>query len=264
MHDSDVIGKVRRHGEVVRDQEVSEAEPGLQVEQEICDLRLGRAVECRKRFVEKQESRLECKGTGDSEALFLAAAELVGGLVQGTARDSDEVEELQNFFLACGGGEKVLQDQGFGDQVAGGPARVERARGILEDELDLGTDLAELFFGEAGKFLFIENNGATGRAFEAGDAESERAFAGAGGTEQRERRLLRDGQRDVLERRECGFGRERFADGVPLGEFFDAEDGRRVGHGVSQCASENLKQAVAWGWAMAKSSGSPAVQTGIL
>ena len=130
-----------------------------------------------------------------------------------------------------------MDGERFGDEVASGPAGIERTGGILEDELNLRANLAELFFGERGKFLFVEEDGTGSGRFEAGDAESQGAFAGAGLAYEGERGLGWNLEGDVLQGDEFGrvasefAGEENGPEAVPLlervvlGEVGDAEQG---------------------------------------
>ena len=77
IHDEHVVADVLDHGEIVRDEEVGEAELLLEVLEEIDDLRLHADVERADRFVADDESRLHGERAGDADALALAAAEFV-------------------------------------------------------------------------------------------------------------------------------------------------------------------------------------------
>jgi hypothetical protein len=265
MHHGDLVGEMSGHGEIVSDKKVGEAELGLQVEKEIGDVGLHGAVEGRERLVEEKELGFESERASDGEALFLAAAELMSGFVARVARDGDEIEKLEDFLFTPGGSEPLLDVQRLSDEVERGPAGIQRAGGILEDELDLRPDLAELLFGERGEFLLIEKDGAGSGALEAGEAEGERAFAGTGGADERESGFVRDFQGDLLQSVERSGVAEGCTDGVALGEIFDAEDWMTGGgHGGSQRAPENMKQQAECDWPMEMSSGSAAAQIGIL
>ena len=65
------------HREIVRDEQVGQAEPLLQVLQQVDDLRLDRHVERRDRLVADDELGLDGQRAGDADALALAAGELV-------------------------------------------------------------------------------------------------------------------------------------------------------------------------------------------
>ena len=77
IHDGDAVADVLDHGEIVRDEEVGEAEPRLEVDQQVEDLRLDRDVERRDRLVGDDQLRLERERARDADALALAAGELV-------------------------------------------------------------------------------------------------------------------------------------------------------------------------------------------
>ena len=63
--------------QVVRDEEVGELQPLLQIQQQVHDLRLHRDVERRDRLVGDDERRLQRERARQADALALAAAELV-------------------------------------------------------------------------------------------------------------------------------------------------------------------------------------------
>ena len=73
----DFVGQRPHDLEVVADEQVGELVSGLQVAQQVDDLRLHAHVERRGRLVEHDEARLEHQGAGDGDALALAAREFV-------------------------------------------------------------------------------------------------------------------------------------------------------------------------------------------
>ena len=77
IHHRDAVGDVLHHREIVRDEDVGEAEPVLQIAQQIDDLRPDRDVERRDRLVADDELRLDRERAGDGDALALAAGEFV-------------------------------------------------------------------------------------------------------------------------------------------------------------------------------------------
>ena len=74
----DGVGHVLHHGEVVGDHDVGELVAPLELLQQVEDLRLDRDVEGRDRLVGDDQAGLEGEGPGQSDALALAAGELVG------------------------------------------------------------------------------------------------------------------------------------------------------------------------------------------
>ncbi len=77
VHDRDPVGDVPDHRQVVRDEQVGQAELLLQVLQQVDDAGLDRHVQRRHRLVEDQHLRPQRERAGDADALPLAAGELV-------------------------------------------------------------------------------------------------------------------------------------------------------------------------------------------
>src|SRR5262245_17768578 len=77
IHHRDAVGAVAHHREVVRDEQVRELKPFLQVLEQVDDLALDRDVERRHRLVADDEARLERERARDADALALPARKLV-------------------------------------------------------------------------------------------------------------------------------------------------------------------------------------------
>ena len=77
IHDGDPVGRFGDDAEVVRDQQQRELEPGLQIPQEIQNLRLERRVEHRGRLVGDEQRRPAGERDGDHDPLAQAAGQLV-------------------------------------------------------------------------------------------------------------------------------------------------------------------------------------------
>ena len=73
IHHGDAVADVLHHRKVVRDEEVGELEPILELLEEVDDLRLDRDVEGRDRLVAHDELRLDRERAGDPDPLTLAA-----------------------------------------------------------------------------------------------------------------------------------------------------------------------------------------------
>ena len=80
--------------EVVRDEEVGQAELVLKVLEQVDDLRLHRDVERGHRLVGDDQLRLQRKGAGDTDALALTAGELVRVAVVVLGLQADAVEQI--------------------------------------------------------------------------------------------------------------------------------------------------------------------------
>ena len=86
------IADVLHHGEIVRDEKISQSEFLLQILQQIDDLRLHRNIERTDRLVADDELRIHRERPGNPHPLALAAAELMRIAVEMIFREPDLVE----------------------------------------------------------------------------------------------------------------------------------------------------------------------------
>ena len=75
IHHRDPLADVLDDAQVVRDEEVGQAEPFLELEQEVEYLRLDRHIERGNRLVRNDQARIQRKCAGDADPLPLAARE---------------------------------------------------------------------------------------------------------------------------------------------------------------------------------------------
>ena len=94
VHHGDAVGDVAHHRQVVRDDDVGQAELVLQVLEQVDDLGLDRHVEGGDRLVGDDELGLEGERAGDADALALAAGELVRVAVVVLGVEPDELEQV--------------------------------------------------------------------------------------------------------------------------------------------------------------------------
>ena len=73
IHHRDPARDVAHDAEIVRDEQIGQPELGLEVLQEVENLRLDRNIQRRDRFVADDEARVERQRPGDAHALSLAA-----------------------------------------------------------------------------------------------------------------------------------------------------------------------------------------------
>ena len=93
------------HREIVRDEDVGEAEAPLQVAQQVEHLRLDRDVERRDRLVADDQLRLDRERAGDRDALALAAGELVRIALREARLEPDQLQQLGDALARrCAGG----------------------------------------------------------------------------------------------------------------------------------------------------------------
>src|SRR5688572_27384547 len=93
VHHRDAGRDVAYNGEVVRDEQVREAQLLLKLLEQVDDLRLDRNVERGYRLVAHDELGVECERASNSDPLPLAARELVRVAVGGIGGEADELEE---------------------------------------------------------------------------------------------------------------------------------------------------------------------------
>ena len=77
IHDRDPMGEVAHQAKIMGDEEDGQAEPLLQLEQQVDDLRLHGDIEGRDELVGDQAFRLDGERAGDADALALAAGEFM-------------------------------------------------------------------------------------------------------------------------------------------------------------------------------------------
>ena len=94
VHHRDAVGDVAHDGQVVRDEDVGQAEVALQRLEQVDDLRADRDVERRDRLVEDDQLRVERERARDADALPLAAGELVREAVRVLGREADGAQQL--------------------------------------------------------------------------------------------------------------------------------------------------------------------------
>ena len=127
---------MRDHGEVVRDEQIGQAELAPQPRQQIDDLRLHRNVQRGHRLVAHHEVRLQHQRAGDADALALAAGELVRIAAQVRGAEADPFQRRDN------AGARVRRAAAARAAAAAGRRSAptlrrgfERGVGVLENDL---------------------------------------------------------------------------------------------------------------------------------
>ena len=152
-HHRDIIADLRRHPQIMRDEQDGDAQPLLQFAEQRQHLRLHRDVERGDRLVRHQHIRLHGERARNRDALTLAAGEFdaESGLIAvgGQADQSISSRRL---------GERGLMRRAeihrpLGDALADGHARIERAVGVLEHHLDALAVRAQRCARQAGNLL---------------------------------------------------------------------------------------------------------------
>ena len=143
VHHDDAIGHVLDDREIVTDEQQREAVASLHVLQDVEDLGLHRHVECGHRLVADQHLRIESERTSDTDALELTTRELVRAAFAELRVDPDRDHQFLDAFLRPGALRVAPHRDALADDVADLTTRVERRDRVLEDHLQIGTDLAE-------------------------------------------------------------------------------------------------------------------------
>src|SRR5215475_1510834 len=93
IHHGNPMGDVLNDREIVADEQQSQTQISLQLLQQVDNLRLDRDIERGNGLVAHDQVRLSSERTGNRDTLALAAGELMGPAVCGTARQTDLVKE---------------------------------------------------------------------------------------------------------------------------------------------------------------------------
>ena len=144
LHDGDPVAEVtdERHG--VGDEEIGEAVTGLEVAEEVDDLRADGDVEGANGFVENEELGAEREGAGDVDALALAAGELVWIAAEGGGVEADLAQELVEAGFDALGGTFVVDGEGLAEGLADSHAGVKGGVGVLKDDGETAAQAAHL------------------------------------------------------------------------------------------------------------------------
>ena len=199
IHHGDAVTDVLDDGDVVRDEQIGEAELLLQIAQEVDDLRLHRDVERRHRLVADDEARIERQGAGDADPLALTAGEFVRVAVQRLGPQADLVgERLDPLVERAAMGDPVIP-QRLGDDVADPEARVQGGIGILEDDLQFAAIGPHLAARQLVDALAIDADFAGGRLDQLQNGLAGGRFATAALADQPQRLSRRDVERDAVD-----------------------------------------------------------------
>ena len=135
IHHGHAVAHVLHHAEVVRHEQVGQAEPVLQFQQQVDDLRLHRDIERRDRLIRHDQLRIERERPRDADTLPLAAAERVREAAERRTRQLHQVEQFQHPFTPFRRIADPVDQERLGNDVAHRHARIERGVRVLEDHL---------------------------------------------------------------------------------------------------------------------------------
>ena len=139
IHDHDLVGDMLDDRQIMADKEIGQIEAFLQVDEEVEDLGLDRDIEGRDRFIEHQDLRIEHQGPGHGDALALPAGKHMGIAVVVLGPQTDQGQHILGRLAALIFGLLRVDEQGFFQGQADFLARIERAVGVLKDDLHPGA-----------------------------------------------------------------------------------------------------------------------------
>src|SRR5208282_1677070 len=239
IHDRDAMGDVLHHGEVVGDEDEAEPETGLQVLEQVDDLGAHRDVERRDGLVADEELRLDRKCPRDADALALAAGELVRIAPRVAGEQADETEELGDPLLARLAAAQVVDGERLGQHLGNRHARVERAIGVLEDDLHLAPQGPHLLPREAEDVAAPEADGAGIGIDEAQHQPARGRFAAAALADECQRLSGREAEINTVDGldRAARAAEEAGSEPEVLDQALDLEERGRTHPAASGCAT---------------------------
>src|SRR6202165_2009895 len=184
-HDIDDLSVVGRHHD--------RGAAGIDLQQQLDDLPRGGGVEVSRGLIGEKDPRVMNEGSGDRDALLLAARKLIWVLVL-LPFQAHDAEHFLDLGLEVAQG-ALGHAQREGHVLEHG--QVGQQFEILEDHADLPTQVREMAPLEAAQILPLDMDGAGGRLLLADQEADEGRFAGAAGTNEKDEVLLGNFQRDV-------------------------------------------------------------------
>src|SRR5829696_649219 len=199
VHHRDAVAHVPHHGEIVADEQVSEAVLVLQIDEEVEHLRLHRDIERRDGLVGDDDVGIDRERLGDAEALTLPARELMRVFAHRLRAQADASEQLRDTLVLLPTAREPEVLQRFADDRAGREAWVERGIGILEHELDLAPVPPHRPRIEVRHVGAAEQDAAAGRLEQLHHHLAEGGFAAAGFADNAERLAAPDVEADAVD-----------------------------------------------------------------
>ena len=205
-HHGDLVGDVVDDGEIVRNEEVREPELGLQVLQQVQDLRLDRDVERGYGLVAEHEIGLERERAGDADALALPARKAVRIPVEEARVQPDQAHQLLRHFGPVVGVADLVDDQRLAQDVEHRHPRAQRSERILEDVLHAAPEAHQGLGAGAHdvdhRAAVVEQHLAAVGLERAHDHLGQRGLAATALADEAEAFAARDGEAHVVDRPE--------------------------------------------------------------
>src|SRR5207245_8036216 len=97
----------------------------------------GGCIERGRRLIENQQPRPRGQRSRDCDSLLLATAQLAWKPIQLVGAQTDQLDQIDELAVQSTLRIHAVYPQRFGHDLAHPPARVQRADGVLEHDLDL-------------------------------------------------------------------------------------------------------------------------------
>ena len=197
VHDADRVGHVADHGQVVGDEQVRQAAFAPQFLHQVEDLGLDGHVQGGYRLVGHDHRRAEHQGPRQSQALPLAAGELVRVPVGGGPRQPHLIEDLLDPLPPLRAGSLALNHQRLGqDRPHPHPGIHSRIR-VLEHQLDAAGVTPPLPPRHLRQVFALDQDRSAGRFLQPHDQPPDRRLPAARLADEAERRSFRHAEADV-------------------------------------------------------------------
>ena len=161
VHDAHPVGHLAHDAEIMGDEQHRHVELGLELRQQLEDLRLDGDVERGGGLVGDEQVGLVGKRHGDHHALTLAAGELMRIAVEPALGivDADLIEQIEHALARGAIGKPTVDLQHLADLPLDRVQRIERGHRLLEDHRDLvAADLAERRWRKREQVLALEQD----------------------------------------------------------------------------------------------------------
>ncbi len=163
MHNCDPGRKIANNRHRMRNEQVREAEVALQLRKQVYNLRADAHVQSRNRLVTDDEFRAERQSAGDHDALALAPAELVRIPARRGGVEADGTKQFGNFvFYGALISILAMNNKRLRYQIFDTHAGIERAEGILKDNLHVSSQPAQICASHGEQVAAIEHDASSG------------------------------------------------------------------------------------------------------
>ncbi len=184
VHHCHPVADVFHHGQVMGNKQVGEPQFLLQFFQQVDHLGLDGHVQRGNRFVTDDKLRLHGQGPGNADTLALAAAELVGKSGSMLGVESHQFQQVVNAFATFFSLGKLMDIQGFTNDVADGHPGIQGSVRVLKNHLHAAVQLGRFLAFQVINVLTLKKDPASCRLIKPDNGPSHRGLAAAALTHQ--------------------------------------------------------------------------------